>query len=150
MIRSLDTNLVSKNINWDVLENKEKKILKKNFLKFFFSWNFLLLLKVLKVRRPERKTSGFRTVRILKICRTSWPDVMSGRALTQWGLHLPSDIRFLLEYHWGLVCLLVGNFLGIKYFRLWCKNYWKLKYWITHGQPKSQNPRSNKIINSLE
>ena len=31
--------------------------------------------------RPGRKTSGFRTVRILKICRTSGPDVMSGRAL---------------------------------------------------------------------
>ena len=38
---------------------KQTKKLKKN-----------LFLKVLKVRRPGRKTSGFRTVRILKICRT--------------------------------------------------------------------------------
>ena len=35
----------------------------------------------LKVRHPGRKTSSLRTVRILKICRTSGPDVMSGRAL---------------------------------------------------------------------
>ena len=62
-IRSLDIHLVS-------------KVNKKNLKNFFF-----LFLKVLKVRRPERKTSGFRTVRILKICRTSGPDMMSGRAL---------------------------------------------------------------------
>ena len=42
-----------------------------------------ILLKVVKVRRPVRKTSGFRTVRILKICRTSRLDVMSGRALLE-------------------------------------------------------------------
>jgi hypothetical protein len=36
-----------------------------------------------KVRRPERKMSGLRTVRILKICRTSGLDVMSGRAAQQ-------------------------------------------------------------------
>ena len=41
-------------------------------------WIFFLSLKVW---RPGRKTSGFRTIRILKICRTSGPDVMSGRAL---------------------------------------------------------------------
>ena len=35
----------------------------------------------LKVWRPGRKMSGFRTARILKICQTSGPDVMSGRAL---------------------------------------------------------------------
>ena len=39
-----------------------------------------VFLKVLKVPRPGRKTSGFQTVRILKICPTSGPDVMSGRA----------------------------------------------------------------------
>ena len=30
---SMDTNLVSKNLNWDVFENRQKKILKKNILK---------------------------------------------------------------------------------------------------------------------
>ena len=42
---------------------------------------FLIFFLFLKVRRPGRKTSGFRTVRILKILQTSRPDVMSGRAL---------------------------------------------------------------------
>jgi hypothetical protein len=84
----MDTNLVSKNLNWDVFENRQKKSLKK-ILIFFFFFNlklfyFFILLKVLKVRRPVRKTSGFRTVWILKICRTSGPDVMSGRALVDW------------------------------------------------------------------
>ena len=53
-------------------------------LDFFFQKNFEIFfpsLKVLKVRRLGRKTSGFWTVRILKICRTSRQDVMSGRAL---------------------------------------------------------------------
>ena len=36
---------------------------------------------MLKVWRPGRKTSGFWTIRILKICQTSGPDVMSGRVL---------------------------------------------------------------------
>ena len=49
-----------------------------NKKKIFF---FFLSSKVLKVWRPGRKTSGFRTVRILKICQTSGPDVMSSRAL---------------------------------------------------------------------
>ena len=40
-----------------------------------------MIFEVLKVRRPGRKMSGFWTVRILKILRTSGPDVMSGRAL---------------------------------------------------------------------
>jgi hypothetical protein len=48
---------------------------KKKNLKFFFE------KRGFTVRRPGRKTSGFQTVRILKICRTSGPDVMSGRAL---------------------------------------------------------------------
>ena len=56
--------------------------MKKNFEKkkncFFF-----LFSKVLKVRCPGWKTSGFQTVRILKNCRTSEPDVMSDRALRE-------------------------------------------------------------------
>ena len=77
--------LVSKNLNWDVFEN-ENKILRKKSLKNIFEKKsffgfFLLFLKVSKVRRPGWKTSGFGTVWILKICRTSIPDVMSGRAL---------------------------------------------------------------------
>ena len=79
MIRSLDTKLVTKVLNWDVFENKQKKNLKKNWEKRFLI--FLLFSKVLTVRRPKRKASGFWTVRILKICLTSGPDVMSGRAL---------------------------------------------------------------------
>ena len=48
---------------------------------FQFFWTFFPFLKVLKVRRPGKKKSGFWTVRILKICRNSGPDVMSGWAL---------------------------------------------------------------------
>ena len=44
----------------------------------FFFWDFFLLIKV---SGPVRKMSGFRTARTFKICRTSGPDVMSGRAL---------------------------------------------------------------------
>ena len=47
------------------------------FIYFFIFYLFL------KVHRPGRKTSGFRTVRILKICRTSGLDLMSGRALAK-------------------------------------------------------------------
>ena len=76
----MDRNLVSKipkpNIN---TKKSLKKILKKNYEKHFLI--FFLFLKVIKVQRPGRKTSGFQTVRILKICRTFGPDVMSGRAL---------------------------------------------------------------------
>ena len=64
----VDTNLVSK---------IEKKI--NEMYIYFFQ-----LLTVLLVRCPGRKTSGFQTVRILKILRTSGPEVMSGRAL-MWG-----------------------------------------------------------------
>ena len=74
-IRSLDTNLVSTVL----LDHINKKKMKKHFEK-----KNLLFLKVLKVRCSERKTSGFRTVRILTIFRTSGPDVMSGRALLHW------------------------------------------------------------------
>ena len=35
----------------------------------------------IKVQGPGGKMSGFWTVRTLKICRTSRPDIMSGRAL---------------------------------------------------------------------
>ena len=62
-----------------------KKKLKKFWFFFFFFSNFLdsfsIIIVLLKVRRPGRKKSGFRTARTLKICRTSEPDVMSGRAL---------------------------------------------------------------------
>ena len=69
----MDTNLVSK----DAFENREIFFFKlKKKLNFFF-----LFLKVLKVRRPGRKTSDFWTVRIWKICRTLGPDVMSVKAL---------------------------------------------------------------------
>ena len=40
-------------------------------------WVFLLL----RVRRPGWKTSGFRTVWIFKICRTSGPDMISCKSL---------------------------------------------------------------------
>ena len=40
-----------------------------------------LFSKVWKVQRSGWKTLGFQTVRILKICRTSGPDVMSSRGL---------------------------------------------------------------------
>ena len=53
MIRSMDTNLVSKNLNWDVFENKQKN------LEIFFL-KFLLFLKVLKLKSPA---SGKENVR---------------------------------------------------------------------------------------
>ena len=56
-------------------KKNQKKKFKKKFLNFFLFWIFFPFLKVW---RPGRKTSSFRTVRILKICRTSGPDVMSG------------------------------------------------------------------------
>ena len=47
-----------------------------------------LFLKVLEVRCSRRKMSGFWTVRILKIFRSSELDVMSGRALLSIHWHL--------------------------------------------------------------
>ena len=69
-IRSMDTNLVSK-------VNKQKKSWKKSLI-FFSIFN--------TDKSHEGKKSGFRTVRILKIYRTSEPDVMSlsGKALKHW------------------------------------------------------------------
>ena len=69
-VRSFELACIWKFRNWR--NNLKKKNLKKKILIFF---------TVLKVRRPGRKTSTFRTVRILKILRTSGPDMMSGRAL---------------------------------------------------------------------
>ena len=75
-IRSLDTNLLSKVIK----QKKLKKKIRIFFFKFFWFF-FSIIIVLLNVRRPGRKTSGFLTARTLKICRTSEPDVMSGRAL---------------------------------------------------------------------
>ena len=81
-IRSLGTNLVSK-------VNKQKKGLERYILKkfrFLFLSNLFsifIFLLFLKVRHLGRKSSSFRTVRILKICLTSRPDVMSGRPLNR-------------------------------------------------------------------
>ena len=55
-----------------IFKNWKKKMKKK------FGGGFYPLIKV---SSPVRKTSGFRTARTFKICRTSGPDVMSGRAL---------------------------------------------------------------------
>ena len=57
----------------------KKKLKKKLKKKINFDFDFFFL--ILKVRRLGRKPIGFQTVRILKICRTFGPDVMSGRAL---------------------------------------------------------------------
>ena len=54
-----------------------------NFFSFFNFSIFFLLLKVLKVWRLGKKMSSFQTVRILKMFRTSRPNVMSGTALLQ-------------------------------------------------------------------
>ena len=63
------------------IEKRLKKKIKNQKKKFKIFFVFFLFITVLKVRHPGRKTSGFRTVRILKILRTSGSDVMSGRAL---------------------------------------------------------------------
>ena len=49
---------------------------------------------MLKIRRPGRKTSGLRTVRILKVCRTSGPDVMS----EPWTLYCVSQLGLASAY----------------------------------------------------
>ena len=48
---------------------------------------YLEIDRVWKVRSLGRKTSGFRTVRIFKICQTSQPDVICGRALADYILN---------------------------------------------------------------
>ena len=58
-----------------IIKFGKKKLEKKRNKKNIF---FFLLIKVCG---PVRKTSGFRTAQTFKICRTSEPDVMSGRAL---------------------------------------------------------------------
>ena len=109
MIRSLDTNLVSKKSKLGCIWKWKKKSWKKNWKFvldfFFFFWFFLLSLNELKVRRPERKTSGFQTIRILKICRTSGPDVMSGRALLLWLLPF-----YLYLQNWKLITIRRDSF----------------------------------------
>ena len=70
-IRFIDTNLVSKVPR---PSKQTKKFLKNNF-KTNFDF-FLYFFSVLKVRHLWRKMFGFRTVQILKICRTSRVDVM--------------------------------------------------------------------------
>ena len=47
------------------------------------SLNFLKRFQVLKVGCPEKKTSGFQTIWILTILRTSGPDVTSSRGLAE-------------------------------------------------------------------
>ena len=71
---------------------------------FFFFWEFFDFfskslifsssIKVLKVLYPGGKTSGFLTVWTLKICLTSGPDVMSGRALLFWHWILVTHLAF--------------------------------------------------------
>ena len=51
----------------NILPLNRKKYEKKTVFFFYFEKS-----------SPGRKKSGFRTLRILKICRTSGPDVMSG------------------------------------------------------------------------
>ena len=54
-----------------------------------------------------RKTSSFRTVRILKICRTSGLDVMSGRALVEW---LWQKVWFKYDFKNNLAPLCIISF----------------------------------------
>ena len=72
----------------------EKKIFEKLFLDFFL---------LINVSGPVRKTSGFRTARTFKICRTSGPDLMSGWALilivvAEWEIKLLHSYLFCLTY----------------------------------------------------
>ena len=77
---------------------------------------FILFLKVLKVRRPGRKTSGFRTVWILKICRTSGPDVMSGRALVRIDNLIPLKLTFIkIPIFKNFVCVLQTMLLSCDF-----------------------------------
>ena len=104
---------------------KKKKIEKKNWKHFFFGF-LLLFLKVWKVQRPGRKTSGFRTVRILKNFQISGPDVMSGRAL-----QLPPGAwtilyLFLFTLSNSTMRLRIVNFSSIDIYPV--KHF--LKYWF--------------------
>ena len=55
MIRFLTTNLMSKNLNWEAFENKQKNCKRKDFLNFFSS-----ISKVLKfgIREGKHLVSG--------------------------------------------------------------------------------------------
>ena len=75
MIRSLDTNLVSKVLNWDVFENKQKKILKKKWFLFF-------IFKSVKSPASGKENIWFPDSTDFENWRNSGPDVMSGRALS--------------------------------------------------------------------
>ena len=65
---------ISKHFNKYINNKKMKKKIERNFFFILFFYYFFLFLTL---RRPGRKTFGFRTVRILTI----WLDGMSGRAL---------------------------------------------------------------------
>ena len=82
----------SRLIFFDILPmNNHKKGLKKRIGKKI--WFFFLFSNV---RRMERKVAGFQTVRILSICRTSRPDVMSGWTLLSDTLAFTERFSFFL------------------------------------------------------
>ena len=56
---------------------------------------------LIKVSSPVRKTSGFRTARTFKICRTSGLDVMSGRALENTMQYLSFEQKLLQIFFWS-------------------------------------------------
>ena len=111
MIRSLDTNLVSKVLNWDVFENKQKKILKKKIQHFLKKNVFLIFSSIFKsVKSPAsgRKNILFPDSPDSEICRTSGPDVMSGRALI-----IRTEMCLGPKYAWGQSGL--GAKLGVSH-----------------------------------
>ena len=84
----------------------EKKLKKKSNLNFFFLDFFFLLIKVSGL---VRKTSGFRTAQTLKICRTSGPDLMSGRALLAVNhFNQVVHLTWSLEVHYSLILKMVS------------------------------------------
>ena len=80
MIRSMDTHLVSKNLNWDVFENRQKKSRKKKFEKNFnFQENFLFFFSS-TFKSVKSPASGKEKVRFLdSLYFENLPDFRTGR-----------------------------------------------------------------------
>ena len=111
------------------------------FLNLFFEFFFLFS----KVRCPGRKMSGFRTVRILTISRTSGPDVMSG-----WALFVRQPDNHIGWAHprplHQFILLTQGSISKIwlkKYLELVGLNQW---HFLNPPNPKFRNPEIQNLI----
>ena len=80
------------------------------------SWTFLGFFKIVRSPASGKKTSGFQTVRTLKICWTSGPNVMSGRALPHKPLFFCRSHHRLSQLLRNLVVMLMQGLLELLKF----------------------------------